>query len=126
MYTYDKFWEVCVMKKYSKSQREFEEKKIAIFICSIIASIMIFFIIFGTINTQAALNKISTKYYTSVRIKSGDTLWTIANDYITDEYADINEYIEEICTINHISKDMIHAGKYIVVPYYASDSTNRH
>ena len=46
-------------------------------------------------------------------------LWDIAGNYITSEYADMNEYINEVCDINHISRDEIYAGRYIVVPYYS-------
>ena len=109
------------MKKSNRRQREMEQKRMAVLFCSIVAVVMICSILFGTINTQAAPAEVTTKYYTSIQIESGDTLWSIASEYMTDEYIDINDYIEEICTINHISKDEIHMGKYIVVPYYSSD-----
>ena len=31
------------------------------------------------------------KYYTSIVVEKGDTLWDIANQYITPEYGDIRE-----------------------------------
>ena len=95
------------MKKSNRRQRELEQKRIAVLFCSIVAVVMICSILFGTINTQAAPAEVTTKYYTSIQIESGDTLWSIASEYMTDEYIDINDYIEEICTINHISKDEI-------------------
>ena len=61
------------------------------------------------------------KYYTSVRIEAGDTLWTIADEYIEDLNIDKQEYINEICTINNICEDEIHAGDYVVVAYYSQD-----
>ena len=30
--------------------------------------------------------------------------------------------MNEVCTINHISADEIHAGQYIVVPYYSAEA----
>ena len=61
------------------------------------------------------------KYYTSVRVEAGDTLWTIADEYIADFNIDKQDYIAEICSINEICEDEIHAGDYIVVAYYSKD-----
>ena len=61
------------------------------------------------------------KYYKSVRIESGDTLWTIADDYISDLNIDKQEYIAEICELNNICENEIHAGDYVVVAYYSQD-----
>ena len=61
------------------------------------------------------------KYYKSVRIEAGDTLWTIADEYIADLNIDKQEYIAEICEINDIYEDEIHAGDYVVVAYYSQD-----
>ena len=61
------------------------------------------------------------KYYVSIRIESGDTLWTIADEYIDGFNLKKADYIAEICQINEISENDIHAGDYIVVPYYSQD-----
>ena len=61
------------------------------------------------------------KYYVSIRVESGDTLWTIADEYVDGFNIEKSEYIEEVCQINEISKNDIHAGDYIVVPYYSQD-----
>ena len=61
------------------------------------------------------------KYYTSIRIEAGDTLWTIADEYISDLNIDKQEYIAEICAINDICENEIHAGDYVVIAYYSQD-----
>ena len=61
------------------------------------------------------------KYYVSIRVENGDTLWTIADEYIDGFNIEKTEYIEEVCQINEISQNDIHAGDYIVVPYYSQD-----
>lgn len=63
-----------------------------------------------------------SKLVTSVEIKKGDTLWSIASRYITDEYDDINEYIEEIMRSNGLTSETIHAGNHIIVPYYTDSA----
>lgn len=86
----------------------------------VLAVITICVITFGTVNTQAAPAEITYKYYTSVEIQSGDTLWSIASEYMTEDYKDIDEYIHEVCEINHILEDDIHSGQFITVPYYSN------
>ena len=75
------------------------------------------------IKPQASLNAhpdhINTKYFTSVQVEAGDTLWGISQRYISPEYASTKEYIDEVIKINHITEDDIKAGCYITVPYYA-------
>ena len=61
------------------------------------------------------------KYYVSVRVESGDTLWSIADEYVDGFNISKEDYILEVCSINEISQNDIHAGDYIVVPYYSQD-----
>lgn len=68
-------------------------------------------------NTKTA----SHKYYTSVTIEKGDTLWSIASEYMSPEYDGIEDYIMEVRTINHLYSDGIYAGEYLTVPYYANE-----
>ena len=78
----------------------------------------------SSINAMASSEKdISSynKYYVSIRVESGDTLWTIADEYVEGFNLSKSDYIKEVCQINSISEDNIHAGDYIVVPYYSQD-----
>ncbi len=61
------------------------------------------------------------KYYVSIRVESGDTLWTIADEYVDGFNISKSDYINEVCKINEISENEIHAGDYIVVPYYSQE-----
>lgn len=58
------------------------------------------------------------KSYTSIEIQSGDSLWSIASEYMTEEYGSVQEYMKEIKSLNGLRSDEIHAGKFLVVPYY--------
>lgn len=66
-----------------------------------------------TANTQ-----ITQKYYTSVFVKPGETLWKLAEQYMSDEYQNIDSYIAEVKTLNNLEDDQINAGSYICLPYY--------
>ena len=60
------------------------------------------------------------KYYTSVIIEPGDTLWSIADEYYELGYDNHIDYIEEVLHINHLSaSDYLISGEYIVIPYYS-------
>lgn len=64
----------------------------------------------------------SYKYYKSVEIAKGDTLWSIASDnFDSAHYKDINEYVSEVKKLNSLSSDDIIAGHYVIVPYYTSE-----
>ena len=61
------------------------------------------------------------KYYTSIQIDSGMSLWEIAEEYMTEEYDSQEEYIREVKNINHLEDDLLYAGSYLCVPYYSSE-----
>jgi cell division protein YceG involved in septum cleavage len=61
------------------------------------------------------------KYYTSVRVEKGDTLWSVADKYMDASQTDKASYIREISELNHLSDDEIRAGEYLVVAYYSTE-----
>ena len=61
------------------------------------------------------------KYYKSITIKQGDSLWSIAQEYRTDEYEDIQEYIDELIQLNGLTSKTIHEGQHLVVAYYDAE-----
>ncbi len=72
-----------------------------------------------------AVNKVSAsqhskreKMVTSVVVKEGDSLWEIANEYYSDEYESIDDYIEDIMKTNNISSTNIIVGNSLIIPYY--------
>lgn len=86
---------------------------------------ILFFVLLGSSiagsgQISAASGK-SYKYYTSIGIEQGDTLWDIAKEYITPEYADLQEYIDEIKELNNLGDDEIHSGQYLMIPYFAEE-----
>lgn len=59
------------------------------------------------------------KYYTSIDVFRGDTLWTIAGEYADGHYKTTEDYIKEVMSINSLSDETIYAGQHLIVPYYS-------
>jgi hypothetical protein len=101
---------------------QLNKKRIWKFGMAVLLLVVIFsvFFITKTVTAQRAADR--TKLVTTVEVKKGDTLWDIASLYFTDEYDDLNEYIKEIKDSNGLVSDDIHAGNYIIIPYYVDAS----
>lgn len=72
-------------------------------------------------SSSKASNDNRYKYYTSVEIKNGDTLWDIASEYITEEYDSPQEYVAEVKSLNGMQGDSIRSGQFLIVPYYSPE-----
>ena len=68
--------------------------------------------------------EMTCKYYKSIMIEEGDTLWSIASQNLNDVNINItiSAYIKEIMKMNGLQSDRITAGMYLVIPYYSSDN----
>lgn len=64
-------------------------------------------------HTQAAQRETQITYE-SIRISSGDSLWSIAQEYRGIQ--NTSDFVEEIKTINNLSSDQIQSGSYILIP----------
>jgi len=60
-----------------------------------------------------------SKYYTSIRVKPGDTLWSYARQYGDRRYyKNSKKYVEEVMAINSLRDDTITSGQHLILPYY--------
>ncbi len=76
----------------------------------------------GSIMVYAQSNDKVTmyKYYTSIEVQQGETLWSIAEKNLeTGQYEDLISYIKEILHINHLKDDTIIAGQNLIIPYFS-------
>ena len=81
-------------------------------------------VVFGSIfskanNPSADLTKY--KYYKSIIIEPGDSLWSIAEEYCNDSYQDTREYVSELKQLNSLTSDTIHEGQHLLVAYYNTE-----
>lgn len=112
------------MKKHTFKGNSFILIITALFI---IAVVLIGSTISGFAGTKDVMTeKNCHKYYTSIAVENGDTLWQIASEYMEVEYtslkySSIQEYINEIRSLNHLIDDKITAGEYLTIPYYSME-----
>ena len=63
----------------------------------------------------------SYKYYTSITVGTGDTLWSIAQEHIdATHFETTDDYISEVRAINSLQDDQISYGEHLVIPYYTN------
>lgn len=75
--------------------------------------------IFSAPQTKAA--NIREKRVLSVMVEKDDTIWSIANEYYTEECGSIKDYISDIKTYNSLEDDIIIAGHPLIIPVWVSD-----
>ena len=99
-------------------------KKVTIIVAIIIAAVLYVSITHMDASEADATNA-STKYYTCISVESGDSLWDIAQKYMTDEYTSTHDYIDDVVSINNLNNDSsIVAGTNLVIPYYEVTDLN--
>ena len=114
------------MKQYSRKaiNRRRRQLQVRRNICILILSIAVAVVLSAfavSISTQASeLERAAEhKYYKSIEIAKGDTLWSIAKENMdNNHYKNVSEYVKEVKTMNSMKSDSIVAGSYIIVPYY--------
>ncbi|SHJ89804.1 LysM domain-containing protein [Hespellia stercorisuis DSM 15480] len=109
-----------MISKRKRSAQVLQQK--VMLIIAAIALIILCSSVFGGLLTSAHGSRseepVNYKYYKSIEIESGDTLWSIAETYMTDEYSSVGDYVEELKSINSLSSEEIHEDQYLTVAYY--------
>lgn len=111
-------------RKESKRNGRQANHRITILLMTVLM-ITIGSIVFGSTFSNAHDNiseaSVEYKYYKSIVIKDGDTLWDIAREYKNDEYASTQEYIDELKQLNSLQSDVIQEDQHLLVAYYDSE-----
>lgn len=104
-------------------KRKVLKRRIAV----VMASICMFAVIgiFGSMiltdaKAEADNHETIYKYYKSIEIKSGDTLWSIANEYKSEDCS-TQEYISEVKTLNGLATDNIQDSHHLMIVYYDTE-----
>ena len=84
------------------------------YLLTVLIVVVIAFTVWGVTGANAS-KPVGQKYYVSITIEPGDTLWSIAED------KNIKEYINEVRSINSLTSTDITAGRHIVIPRYTKE-----
>lgn len=117
----EKMSERRILRNRLRRQRE---RRRNITICMLTACMILVFSFYANSFRSSAREHTTQseyKYYTSIQIREGDTLWSIARTFMGTHYDSESAYIEELCRINSLSdEEGIRAGRYLIVPYFNS------
>ena len=80
----------------------------------IICIVILFFILFGIFGFQNVSLGESVPNYITIKVSKGDTLWTIASDFVKDG-EDIRDLIAEIKQINNLKNSNIKVGQELMI-----------
>jgi hypothetical protein len=90
-------------------------------VCLVFVALALSFCFRFVSKADTAAPRQAYKYYTDIVIQDGESLWEIADRYMTEEYASPKEYIKEVQKINSLKNiDRIYEGQRIVIPYYST------
>ncbi len=124
IYEYDSYEYRRQLRKQKMQRRRKREvrKHITLMLLGVVLVIGIF-LSFHAINSKANsdLSGVKYKYFTSISVAYGETLWSLADQYADEHYKNNEAYINEVIQINHLSSEKILAGQYLVIPYYSSE-----
>lgn len=85
--------------------------------------ILILFLAFTGFHMNAKATEYSSKddikYYRSIQITPGDSLWSIAEMYMDEHYETVSDYVKDIAATNDISpRTILKSGEFLIIPYY--------
>ncbi len=110
-------------KRYSK--KNYSRRRVALLKRNMFLGMMMFVMVVVVtcafvVTSNAKEDHAMYKYYTSIEIQDGDSLWAIAEKY-GSHYSNKETYISEVKKINHIQGEKIHSGEYLTIPYYSAE-----
>ena len=93
-----------------------------IFILLVVVGVWFGSSLYHSSKVSAASENTLHKYYKSIQVEKGDSLWSIAQEYNTHNTKTTKAYIKEVKEINNLDSSMIHEGEYLTVPYDSYDN----
>ena len=82
-------------------------------------SLAIFGSILSTPDEIQAKETEKTIFYKNITIETGDSLWSIAEEYKTNICESTDEYVQYLKELNHLKSSRIYYGDKLIVAYNA-------
>ena len=99
----------------TNTRKRYRIKNRVRFASFIVISLLLVCTVFNTalgFNDALAL---SEQQYIEIQVESGDTLWTIADEYMPDDI-DLRDAVYMICDANDMNANELYAGQTLNVP----------
>ena len=99
----------------TNTRKRYRIKNRVRFASFIVISLLLVCTVFNTalgFNDALAL---SEQQYIEIQVESGDTLWTIADEYMPDDM-DLRDAVYMICDANDMNANELYAGQTLNVP----------
>ncbi len=107
--------------KKQLNHRKVMRRRIAFGIISVFLVLLFVFSFNSIAQATEDIPETTYKYFTYHTVDKGDTLWSMAEEYIDyDYYKNIFEYVSEVKEINHMNDDTVRIGQTIVIPYFSN------
>lgn len=116
----DSYYERALVKRRNR-KREVRRNMILLIVSFLFIVLCVCFISTFSAQAQDANTRVSYKYFKSIYIKEGDSLWSIAKEYADEHYSSKASYITEVKRMNSLESDSIKTGSYLIVPYYSTE-----
>lgn len=105
--------------------REYERRRTAVVFIFTFCLIAVLAVAFGSSfpgQRKKASEDTFYKYYTNIEIQPGDTLWTLADAYMDENYESKEAYMQEVRELNSLNSDsQIVSGEFLLMPYYSTE-----
>ena len=109
-------------KKRARRLRTIFGIKLSLISFAVLMITVVTIVTFFNINAKASETneaKMTTKYYTSIKIKNDDTLWNLEDQYNNGNESKKN-YINNIMELNNLNSETIYSGENLIVYYYGN------
>ena len=113
-----------IMKKSSRNKKNQGNKQVIRFFTALVIIVLTVCVILFSNKKITNANENSesvklNKYYKTITIESGDSLWSIAKEYKTGSHKTTKEYLKELKSMNNLTSDQIISGQKLLVAYFA-------
>lgn len=113
--------DIRIRKNKIRRKREIRRNLLLSFFTLCLAVTLAFSLTGFLSNAKSNEETVFYKYYTSIQVESGATLFSIAEEYRGEHYDSADAYIEEVMRMNSLHNEKIIAGQHLIIPYYSSE-----
>ncbi len=117
--SYDVILKKQIGRTSNRTRKHVQKVGLAIMSFSMLAIILSFLVMIRPGSVEASDRTEIVKDYVYVEIEEGDSLWSVAQKYMSEQFSSMDGLMDEIKEINGFRKDtVLKPGNQIMVPCY--------